>query len=77
MLAVHWLLTKCKFCGIKELNIRDIKTTVTGDQCMTCIMRKATICICQNKDADQLRSTCEADQCLCFHYMDSTFPLLS
>ena len=29
------------------------------------------------KGADQLRINCEADQCLCFFYMDSTIPLLS
>ena len=40
-------------------------------------MRKATICICENKDADQLRSNREADQRLCFRYIDSTIPLLS
>ena len=40
--------------------------------------RKPTICICENKDADQLRSNyCEADQRLCFRYMASTIPLLS
>ena len=39
-------------------------------------MRKPTICICENKDADQLRSNREADQHLCFHYLDSTIPLL-
>ena len=30
---------------------------------------KKTICICENKDADQLRSNCEADQRLCFRYI--------
>ena len=35
-----------------------------------------TICICENKDADQLRGNREADQRLCFRYMDSTIPLL-
>ena len=39
-------------------------------------MRKPTICICENKRADQLRSYCEADQRLCFRYTDSTIPLL-
>ena len=39
-------------------------------------MRKPTICICENKAADQLRSNCEADQRLCFRYTDSTLPLL-
>ena len=39
-------------------------------------MGKQTICICENKDADQLRGNCEADQRLCFRYSDSTFSLL-
>ena len=39
-------------------------------------MGTPTICICENKDADQLRSNCEADQRLCFRYTDSTIPLL-
>ena len=32
--------------------------------------------ICENKDADQLRGNREADQHLCFRYLDSTIPLL-
>ena len=40
-------------------------------------MGKATICIGENEGADQLRSTCEADQRLCFRYADSTISLLS
>ena len=39
-------------------------------------MRKPTFCICENKDADQLRGNREADQRLCFHYIDSKIPLL-
>ena len=40
-------------------------------------MRKSFFfCICENKDADQLRSNCAADQRLCFRYTDSTIPLL-
>ena len=39
-------------------------------------MRKPTICICENKDADQIRSNHEADQRLRFRYIDSTIPLL-
>ena len=39
-------------------------------------MRKPTFCICENKDADQLRGYREADQRLCFRYTDSTIPLL-
>ena len=40
-------------------------------------MRKPAFCICENKDADQMRSNCTADQHLCFLYMDSTIPLLN
>ena len=39
-------------------------------------MGKPTICIGENKDADQLRGNREADQCFCFRYSDSTIPLL-
>ena len=39
-------------------------------------MRKPAFCICENKDADQLRGSREADQSLCFRYTDSTIPLL-
>ena len=39
-------------------------------------VRKPTIYICENKDADQLPETCKADQRLCFHYLDSKTPLL-
>ena len=39
-------------------------------------MRKPTICIGENKDADQLRGNREADQRLCFRYSDSTIPPL-
>ena len=40
-------------------------------------MRKPAFCICENKDADQLRGNREADQRLCFRYTDSTIPLLT
>ena len=39
-------------------------------------MGKPTICIGENKSADQLRGNREADQRLCFHYLDSAIPLL-
>ena len=39
-------------------------------------MRKPTICMGENKGADQLRGNREADQRLCFRYSDSTIPLL-
>ena len=44
---------------------------------MSRLMGKPTICIGENKDADQLRGNREADQRLCFRYTDSTIPLLS
>ena len=43
---------------------------------MSRLMGKPTICICENKGADQLRCNREADQHLCFRYSDSTFPPL-
>ena len=39
---------------------------------LTRVIRNPTFCICKNKDADR-----EADQRLCFRYIDSTIPLLS
>ena len=39
-------------------------------------MRKPDFCICEYKDADQLRGDREADQRLCFCYTDCTMPLL-
>ena len=44
---------------------------------MSRVVRKPTFCICENKDADQLRGNREADQRLCFRDIDSTIPLLS
>ena len=43
---------------------------------MSLVVRKPLFCICENKDADQLRGDREADQHLCFRYIDSTIPLL-
>ena len=40
------------------------------------VMRNTDFYICENKDADQLRSNREADQRLCFRYTVSTIPLL-
>ena len=39
---------------------------------MSRLVRKPAFCICENKEADN----CEADQRLCFRYIDSTIPLL-
>ena len=43
---------------------------------MSLVVRKPAFCICEYKDADQLRGDREADQRLCFCYTDSTIPLL-
>ena len=40
------------------------------------VVRKSTFYMCENKDADQLRGNREADQRLCFRYIDSAIPLL-
>ena len=42
---------------------------------MTC--EKRLFAYAKNKGADQLRGNREADQRLCFRYIDSTIPLLS
>ena len=44
---------------------------------MSRVVRKPAFCICENKDADQLRGNREAYQRICFRYIDSTIPLLS
>ena len=43
---------------------------------MSHILRKHDFSLCENKGSDQLRINCEADQRLCFLYMDSTISLL-
>ena len=48
-----------------------------SEEQMSRVTRKPTFCICENKDADQLRGNREADQRVCFRYPDSTIPLIS
>ena len=36
-------------------------------------VRKPDFCICENKDADQLRGNRKADQSFCFHHLDSKY----
>ena len=43
---------------------------------MNRVMRKPDFCLCENKDADQLRGNRKADQRLCFRYTESTITLL-
>ena len=44
---------------------------------MSRVVRKPDFRICENRDADQLRGNREADQRLCFRFIDRTIPLLS
>ena len=62
-----------------EKNGCDLTWKNIGSKCkqyLSRLMGKPTICIGENKDADQLRGNREADQRLCFRYSDSTIPLL-
>ena len=52
------------------------KNSLTDLKGMSLVMRKLAYCICENKDADQLRGNREAEQRLCFRYIASTIPLL-
>ena len=38
---------------------------------MSPVVRNPDFCICENKDTDQLRGNREADQLLCFRYIDT------
>ena len=44
---------------------------------LSLFMRKPAFCKCKNKDADQLCGNREADQRLCFRYIDSKIHQLS
>ena len=57
-------------------NVNDWKIMFDPSINMSRLMEKPTICIGENKDADQLRGNREADQRLCFRYSDSTIPPL-
>ena len=67
----------CLFVPIKKTKIPPKIRHPTSPDHLTHVMRKLAFCICENKDADQLRGNREADQRLCFCYMDSTIFLLS
>ena len=45
-------------------------STDTSDK-LSRVVRKPAFCICENKDADQLRGNREADQRLCFRHIDT------
>ena len=85
-IAVVSMLTMALLCGGLtmggfQVNHIDLSPNFAGKIIrilhMSRVMRKPTFCICENKDADQLRGNREADQRLCFRYIDSAIPLLS
>ena len=53
-----------------------VHTAISSSSQLSRGVRKPAFCICENKDADQLRGCREADQRLCFRFIDSTIPLL-
>ena len=70
-------IINCHYCSCKNHSIlhRHVNKIMHMYN-MSRVMRKPAFCICENKDADQLRGNHKADQRLCFHYMDSTIPRL-
>ena len=70
---------KCIFSAIsKQVDTmgQDVQHAGSHTDYKSHLMGKPTICIGENKDADQLRGNREADQRLCFRYSDSTTALL-
>ena len=62
---------KTCFLGSKQLRNKKLYVPRHEKPCLLNMspgMRKPMFCICQNKDADQLRGNCKADQRLCFCY---------
>ena len=59
------------FNGELKKNILQLSSNI-----MSHVVRKLAFRICENKGADQLRGNREADQGLCFRYIDNTIPLL-
>ena len=57
-------------------NSPNLDKSPEGYHILSLHMGKPTICIGENKGADQLRGNREADQRLCFRYSDSTIPPL-
>ena len=69
------VLHKQKYKSLEWVDLHLLMITVLIHY-LSRLMGKPTICIGENKDADQLRGNRVADQRLCFRYTDSTIPLL-
>ena len=59
--------------NIQDLTELEWNLANLSEQLNMCLVtRKPAFSICENKDADQLRSNCAADPRNCFRYVDST-----
>ena len=74
LFVLSYLSETWDYCSI--LHSSEFAMPMVMETEMSLVMRKQAFCISENKDADQLRSNCTADQHLCFHYTDSIIPLL-
>ena len=63
---------KHKYAELFFLSIFYSQTMLYYKSELSGVMSKPAFCKCENKDADQLRGNREADQHLCFRYIDST-----
>ena len=73
--SLHTCLCMSIHQFLKFLINVNIKCKFQQDK-MSPVMRKPAFCICENKDADQLRGNRQAYHRLCFRHTDSTIPLL-
>ena len=78
--SFFFVFLKLDFFCIAELCVTQYHCNVQRlEICLTSLIfqkRFPAFCICENKDADQLRGNREADQRLCFRYIDSAIPLV-
>ena len=72
----HIYTLKWPSLSVMQTQLNLVKWCVSKLNILSPRMRKTTICVCENKDADQLCSNCTADQRLCFRNTDSKIPLL-
>ena len=70
----HFAFQQSSDCKIENLFLEYFKLYHLPN--MSLVVRKPAFCICENKDADLLRSNCAADQRFCFRYIDTTIALL-
>ena len=66
----------CRVCKKKIGTKQEMKVSFNRTVYLRLAVRKPAICICENKDAQQLCSNSAADQRLSFRYSDCTITLL-